>query len=220
MYRAGFIVSLLTPLALVAQADVERNFTVGDFDRVAVSQGINLNLVTGSAPSVRATADIDQSLDSLDVVVDNGELKIRRRARGFSFFNMGIFFRQVTVDVVASEIDAVQSSSGATAVLTDIACDDMRIDASSGSSVEASGRCDSLTIDASSGASVDVSELGVDNALVNSSSGARITVFVRETFRGDASSGSSISVFGGPEITQYDTSSGARIDVRENPQII
>ena len=69
---------VMSSLTLSAYADVEREFSVGDFDSVAVSQGINLNLVMGSVSSVTAVADKDSDLDRLEIEVDDGELKIRR----------------------------------------------------------------------------------------------------------------------------------------------
>ena len=49
-----FAALFLSSVALSTYADVEREFSVDDFDSVTVSQRINLNLVMGSAPSVTA----------------------------------------------------------------------------------------------------------------------------------------------------------------------
>ena len=155
-------------------ADVEREFSVDDFDSVTVSQGINLNLVMGSAPSVTAVAEKDSDLDRLEIEVDEGELVIRRGSWVSGLFSMGKSRGSVTVNVVASELQAVASSSGANADLIDITCADLEVDASSGSRIEVSGSCDTVAIDASSGASVDSSDLITIDASVDSSSGASI----------------------------------------------
>jgi hypothetical protein len=126
----------------------------------------------------------------------------------------------VTVNVVASKLEALVSSSGANADLTGIACDDLTLDASSGSIIEASGRCDTVVIDASSGAVVDSRDLMTAEAMVDSSSGASIKVFAGESFRGDASSGSSVRVYGSSEMAESTTSFGARIDMRGHEQTI
>ena len=185
-----------------------------------VSQGITLNLVMGNSPSVNAMATNDRDLDRLEIEVDDAVLEIRRGSWVSGFFSMGQSHGSVTVNVVASELEALVSSSGATADLTGIACDDLTLDASSGSRIEASGRCDTVVIDASSGAVVDSRDLMTAEALVDSSSGASIKVFAGESFRGDASSGSSVRVYGTPEMAESTTSSGARIDTRGHEQTI
>ena len=215
-----FATLFLSSVALSAYAGVEREFSVDDFDSVAVSQGINLNLVMGSPSSVTAVAEDDSDLDSLEIEVDDGELEIRRGSWVSGLFSIGKSHGSVTVNVVASELQAVASSSGANADLIDITCTDLQIDASSGSRIEVSGSCDTVAIDASSGASVDSSDLITIDASVDSSSGASIQVFAGESFRGDASSGSSIRVYGNPEVAESETSSGASIDLRSHAQTI
>ena len=215
-----FVALFVSSVALPTHADVEREFSVDDFDSVAVSQGINLNLVMGSPSSVTAVADDDSDLDSLEIEVDDGELVIRRGSWVSGLFSMGKYRGSVTVDVVASELQAVASSSGANADLVDITCADLEVDASSGSRIEVSGSCDTVAIDASSGANVDSSDLITADASVDSSSGASIQVFAGESFRGDASSGSSIRVYGSPEVAESETSSGASIDLRSHTQTI
>ena len=215
-----FVALFVSSVALPTHADVEREFSVDDFDSVAVSQGINLNLVMGSPSSVTAVADDDSDLDSLEIEVDDGELVIRRGSWVSGLFSMGKSRGSVTVNVVASELQAVASSSGANADLIDITCADLEVDASSGSRIEVSGSCDTVAIDASSGASVDSSDLITIDASVDSSSGASIQVFAGESFRGDASSGSSIRVYGNPEVAESETSSGASIDLRSHAQTI
>jgi hypothetical protein len=210
----------MSSVALSTYAEVEREFSIDDFDRVTVSQGINLNLVMGSATSVTAVADKDSDLDRLEIEVDEDVLEIRRGSWVSGLFSMGMSHGSVTVNVVANELQAVSSSSGANADLSDITCSDLRLDASSGSRVEVSGRCDTVVIDASSGANVDSSDLLTTDAAVEASSGASIRVFASESFSGDASSGSSIRVYGNPEVVESETSSGASIDLRNHAQTI
>jgi len=215
-----FVALFLSSVALPTHADVEREFSVDGFDSVAVSQGINLNLVMGSPSSVTAVADDDSDLDNLEIEVDDGELVIRRGSWVSGLFSMGKSRGSVTVNVVTSELQAVSSSSGANADLIDITCTDLQVDASSGSRIEVSGSCDTVAIDASSGANVDSRDLLTTDAAVDASSGASIRVFAGERFSGDASSGSSIRVYGNPEVAESETSSGASIDLRSHSQTI
>ena len=215
-----FAALFLSSVALSTYADVEREFSVDDFDSVKVSQGINLNLVMGSAPSVTAVAEKGSDLDRLEIEVDEGVLEIRRGSWVSGLFSIGKSHGSVAVNVVASELQAVASSSGANADLIDITCTDLQVDASSGSRIEVSGSCDTVAIDASSGANVDSRDLLTTDAAVDASSGASIRVFARDSFSGDASSGSSISVYGNPEVAESETSSGASIDLRSRAQTI
>jgi hypothetical protein len=217
---AQFAALFLSSVALSTYADVEREFSVDEFDSVSVSQGINLNLVMGSAPSVTAVAEKDSDLDSLEIEVDDGELEIRRGSWVSGIFSMGKSRGSVKVNVVAGELQAVASSLGANADLIDITCTKLQVDASSGSNIKVSGSCDTVAVDASSGANVDSSDLITADASVDSSSGASIRVFAGESFRGDASSGSSIRVYGNPEVAESETSSGASIDLRSHVQTI
>ena len=214
-----FVALFVSSMALSAYADVEREFIVGDFDSVAVSQGINLNLVMGSVSSVTAVADKDSDLDRLEIEVDDGELEIRRGSWVSNLFSIAKPHGNVAVNVVVSELQSVEASSGASADLIDIRCTDLLVDASSGSRIDVSGRCDTVTIDASSGAVVDSTDLLATDASVDSSSGASIKVFAGDRFDGDASSGSSIRVYGSPEVAESETSSGASIDLRHKQTI-
>ena len=184
-----FAALFLSSVALSTYAEVEREFNVDDFDSVTVSQGINLNLVMGSARSVIAVAEKGSDLDRLEIEVDEGVLEIRRGSWVSGLFSIGKSHGSVTVNVVASELQAVASSSGANADLIDITCTDLQVDASSGSRIEVSGSCDTVAIDASSGANVDSRDLLTTDAAVDASSGASIRVFARDSFSGDASSG-------------------------------
>ena len=47
---AQFAALFLSSVALSTYADVERDFSIDEFDSVSVSQGINLNLVMGVSP--------------------------------------------------------------------------------------------------------------------------------------------------------------------------
>ena len=198
--------SFMSSLALSANADVEREFSVDAFDSVAVSQGIKLNLMMGLASSVTALADDKSDLDRVEIEVDDKVLEIRRGSWVSGIFSMGKSRGNVMVKVVANELQAVASSSGANADLIDITCTDLHVDASSGSTIEVTGSCDTVTIYASSGASVDSSDMITMEASADSSCGANIGVFASESFRGDASSGSSIRVYGSPEATESEMS--------------
>lgn len=64
---------------------VERSFTVGAFDRIAVSGPYDVTVRSGGQPGVTARGG-QAILDETEVVVENGELRIKpKNRRGFSW---------------------------------------------------------------------------------------------------------------------------------------
>ena len=203
--------SVMALLALEARADAEQSFDVVDFTRVAASQGVEVTITMGSEPRVTASAETEKDLERLEIEVDDGELRIRRGSWSSSIWNWGKSYGHVSVNVVAPKLEGLSSSSGANLTAVDISCEELSIDASSGSRLALSGGCNEIDIDASSGASINARELEAKSVAVDASSGANIDVYAAMNFKGDASSGANVDVYGASQVFESDTSSGARI---------
>ena len=203
--------SFVALLALEAHAGAEQSFDVADFTRVAASQGVEVNVTMGSVPRVTASAETEKDLERLEIKVDDGELRIRCGSWSSSIWNWGKSYGHVSVNVVAPKLEGLSSSSGANLTAVDISCEELSIDASSGSRLAVSGGCNEIDIDASSGASINARELEAKSVAVDSSSGANIDVYAAMNFKGDASSGANVDVYGASQVFESDTSSGARI---------
>lgn len=203
--------SFIALLALEAHAGAEQSFDVADFTRVAASQGVEVNITMGSTPRVTASAETEKDLERLEIKVDDGELRIRRGSWSSSIWNWGKSYGHVSVNVVAPKLEGLSSSSGADLTAVDISCEELSIDASSGSRLAVSGGCSEIDVDASSGASINARELEVKSVVVDASSGANVDVFAVINFQGDASSGANVDVYGAAQVFESDTSSGARI---------
>ena len=203
--------SVMALLALEARADAEQSFDVVDFTRVAASQGVEVTITMGSEPRVTASAETEKDLERLEIEVDDGELRIRRGSWSSSIWNWGKSYGHVSVNVVAPKLEGLASSSGANLTAVDISCEELSIDASSGSRLALSGGCNEIDIDASSGASINARELEAKSVAVDASSGANIDVYAAMNFKGDASSGANVDVYGASQVFESDTSSGARI---------
>jgi len=208
---AKICIPLLGLTSLSTQASVEQSFDVADFTRVTASQGIEVKVIMGATAQVIASADTEKDLERLEIKVDNGELRIRRGSWSSSIWNWGESYGNVLVDVVATELEGLSSSSGASVTAVDITCRELSLDASSGSRLAVSGGCNEVDVDASSGAAIDARDLEAEVVTVDASSGANIDVFASIDFQGDASSGANVDVFGAPQAFDSDTSSGARI---------
>jgi hypothetical protein len=178
---------------------------------VAASQGVEVNITMGSSTRVVVKAETEKDLERLEIEVDDGELRIRRGAWSSSIWNWRSSGGRVSVGVVVSELEGLSSSWGAKVTATDVDCEELSLDASSGSKIVVSGGCNAVKVDVSSGAVVDARDFKVEVVTVDASSGANIDVFASVNFQGDASSGASVDVFGTPELFEANTSSGARI---------
>jgi hypothetical protein len=178
---------------------------------VAASQGVEVNITMGSSTRVVVKAETEKDLERLEIEVDDGELRIRRGAWSSSIWNWRSSGGRVSVGVVVSELEGLSSSWGAKVTATEVDCEELSLDASSGSKIVVSGGCNAVKVDVSSGAVVDARDFKVEVVTVDASSGANIDVFASVNFQGDASSGASVDVFGTPELFEANASSGARI---------
>lgn len=218
--NAILCLSLSVLLSLSAQANTEQSFDVERFTRVAASQGVEVNVTMGSSTQVVARAETEKDLERLEIEVDDGELRIRRGSWSSSIWNWRSSGGRVSVDVVVSELEGLSSSTGARVTAVEVDCEELSLDASSGSRIVVSGGCNEVEVDASSGAVIDARAFKVEVVTVDASSGARIDVFASANFQGEASSGASVDVFGTPKLFDSDTSSGARIARRGERELI
>lgn len=183
--NAILCISLSALASLSAQANTEEYFDVERFTRVAASQGVEVNITMGSLTQVVARAETAKDLERLEIEVDDGELRIRR--------------------------GSWSSSTGAKVTAVEVDCEELFLDASSGSKIVVSGDCAEVEVDGSSGAVIDARDFKVEVVTVDASSGANIDVSASVNFQGHASSGASVHVFGTPKFFESDTSSGAQI---------
>lgn len=203
--------SVVGLISLEAHAGAEQSFDVADFTRVAASQGVEVTITMGSMPRVTASAETEKDLERLEIEVEDGELRIRRGSWSSSIWSLAKSYGNVSVTVVVPKLEGLSASSGANLAAVDISCEELSIDASSGSRLAVSGGCNEIDIDASSGASINARELEVKSVVVDASSGANVDVFAAINFQGDASSGANVDVYGASQVFESDTSSGARI---------
>ena len=103
------LIAAVSLIALTAPAFAEeRGFPVGGFDRLAVSGSADVMVMTGRAPSVRASGSA-ADLDRLDIGVEGGQLKIGHKREGmWSWHDGGKVHVAVTVPVLRS-VDAAGS---------------------------------------------------------------------------------------------------------------
>lgn len=196
--------------------DISEHFT-----GVRGSAGLDVYLEKGSETKV--VVEADENLHDLIITeVNNGFLKIRTRS------NISRA-KAKKVYVTYTELDALEASSGADVIANSVvkaeklslssssgADLEVEIDArevtastSSGADLKVFGRAKYFTADASSGSDLNAKELSVQKCRAEATSGADITVNVREDLDARASSGGDIRYYGNPtSVNKKDGHSG------------
>ncbi|MEM7765904.1 MAG: DUF2807 domain-containing protein [Pseudomonadota bacterium] len=196
-------------MALSAMAETLA-YPADGFDEIDVSAG--LSVVFERADTHSVTAEFERGGPE-DVVVDvkGDTLVIKRKQSGWSWGGDKV---KATFTVTAPNLTAIEASSGSSFSGSGVDAETFEIDVSSGSSVRVSGRCGAIDVDLSSGASVNAADLSCEDAVLDASSGASLSLAVSESISVDASSGASINVTGSPEVRDLDRSSGASVNIR------
>lgn len=210
----------------ITTAQTTENRKVSGFTSIDVSEGINVTLTMGSKESVEVTAPegyIDRVITEVSAA---GELDIF--IKGDNAGNKG---RHVEVNIVAKEINNIESSSGSSVNTTnaiksdeldidvssgahvDIKCeaDKVSVDVSSGAGAKVQGSAGFFSADASSGSNIKAGNLVAQKVVADASSGANIKVHAEKEINARVSSGGSVTYAGSPEMVDVEKSSGGRV---------
>jgi hypothetical protein len=199
----------------------ERNVTE-DFDKVKGSTGLDVYLSEGSENKIVVEAD-ENLMDIIETNISNGKLTIRaeRNIGRSKSKKVYVTYKKLTsieassgADVIAnsvvkSETLTLDSSSGAD-LEVEVFANDLYTETSSGADMEVSGKASTLYANASSGSDINAKKLLVSNCNAKASSGADITVNVKDKLNAKASSGGDIKYYGDPTaVTKKGSSSGS-----------
>lgn len=185
---------------------------VGDFTKVKGSSGIDIYLTEGSENKVVVEAD-ENLLDIIETRVENGKLRIRTadhtnigRAKSkkvhVTYVSLNSIEASSGSDIIANSVVKSESleldtSSGADLEL-EILAKEVYAETSSGSDMVLTGKATSLRAKASSGSDLNAKELMVIDCNADASSGADITVNVKDRLDAEASSGGDVHYYGNP----------------------
>ena len=182
----------------------------GDFTEVRGSSGLDVYLSQGEENKIVVEAD-ENLMQYIETDIENGKLIVT------TSHNIGhseskkvyVTYKQLNSieassgadvignSVIKSENLSLKSSSGAE-LKVEVFSKDLTAKTSSGSDMEISGKASSLNADASSGSELDAKELLVINCNAEASSGAGITVNVKEKLETHVGSGGNIDYYGNP----------------------
>ena len=224
------LAAVILAAGTAARAEVTK-FEFTDFDRIVLSEAIELTVNTGAdAYAVRGEAGGLSGTARLQVKLEGDTLKIERTERwspmmGLLDGQLRVYvdlpeLKELTVDSAAlarvvsgkaAQTVVFNVDSGGQLEVSQLDSELVRVHASSGGDLEISGRCSTLDVTASSGADVDLEDLRCQDVRVVASSGADVDVTATTRLEGDASSGGDISVEGQPAQREVRSSSGGNI---------
>jgi hypothetical protein len=212
-----------------ARPTAQRAFEVGAFDRIALSGSPDVIVAVGGAPSVRAEGDADL-IERLEVVVENGRLKIgvrERSGRWFSFRHHSGVTLHVTVPSLAGaaiegsgdiRIDRVQGTAfnGSIAGSGDLeigalAVGEANFSVAGSGGIRGAGSAERATISVAGSGDIDLVRLEAGDATVSLAGSGDIGIRATRTAAIDLRGSGDINVAGPARCTISKAGSG---DVR------
>jgi len=184
---------------------------VGDFNAVNSSTNVTVTLVKASSPSIEYTMRKGSDRD-LITEVKNGRLYVKIKSNKGNWGNSAkakvtVYYTNLeeikasagcTVksdNTIKSNTMEIEVSSGSTAKL-DIEANRVEVDVSSGATLKLKGKANRGNFEATSGSTLNARHFITDDAVVEASSGASLSIHVDESLDASAGSGASISYSG------------------------
>lgn len=222
----------LLALLLIVVSPLTAQSTTKDFNEfsgVIASGNIEMTLIADNENYAKIRGDEDD-IEKLKIEMKGSNLKFALRNKGlFNWFgNIGKVHIELHYSETLSYINT--SASADIRTLETMISDELKLNSSSGSSIELDLDCNKLKANLSSGAEIILEgEIGVQDIIVssganyksseaasaevyaNASSGGDIKVWVEDKIEGHASSGASIRYKGEPNIRDLSSSSGGGI---------
>lgn len=196
----------------------------GDFDKISVSDGIDLIITIDDKSSIEIKAD-ENLQELIKTEVRDGVLKIysekniwRSKSRkayvslpSITGLKASAGASATSDELIKSSMMSIASSSGSTIKLA-LESQNVSTDASSGSTIKLEGSTENFKGSASSGSSIRCQDLRSENADVRVSSGAGLKIYSSKEIKARASSGASVRYYGSPEYVDSDSSSGGSVN--------
>ena len=197
----------------------EKREITGDFTEVSAAEGIDVYISQGSEYEILVEAD-ENIIELIATDIRNGRLRVHAEENiGRATKKVYVTLPQITMlksssgadlesldPITASDIELSASSGSMISLQLD--AEQVDADASSGADIKIKGTADELFADASSGANIRARDFEVRVCDAGVSSGANISVKVKEDLTADASSGGNIIYDGDPSVKKNKSDSG------------
>lgn len=202
---------------------VEKERTLGDFDEIKVTTGMNVWITQGDQTKVVVVADenlhdvilTEVSGKTLKVYTDSRirwakEKKVLITIDNLSKINSSAGSNVHSNGLLNFEDLEISTSSGSNANL-EVFSKNLSVSASSGANAKLKGNAYKLELDASSGANIIAGGLEAAICEAEASSGANVHITVLNEIEAHASSGGNVIYYGNPEKVDTKTSSGGNV---------
>jgi len=214
---------------VIYDANAEKR-TVGSFQAIKVSDGIDLYIIQGTEEGLVVSATELAHRDKMKTTVENGELKIY--LDGVTAWNWKN--RKLKAYVSVKSLNKLRASGGADVIIqgelkTDklhlvltggsdftgqVAVTDLTIDQSGGSDVHMKGNAVNVKIGASGGSDFKGFDLIAEYAIIDVSGGSDVTLTVNKEMAAEASGGSDVNYKGNPVIKYKSATGGGSVSKR------
>lgn len=201
----------------------EKRIVQGDFQKVSVSNAIDLVIIQSDSTEIVVEAD-DNLQKEIITKVENGTLIIKCKYSSFGDITKKVTVKMPKIDkleassaatvmsngVLLGEHIDLETSSAATMDL-DIESDNISADSGSGSTISIKGKALRIKTSASSGSSINANKLFANDVDAEVSSGASTNVHPIVSLRAEANSGGSINYDITPKSIEKTSNSGGSI---------
>ena len=177
---------------------------VGAFSAVDVSGAYEVDIICQKEPSLEIEGD-DNILPIVKTEIKNGTLYIRSE-HGFNVK------KPIKVRITTGNLDGLSSSGASKITLEGVKNEQLVIETSGASKIDAAGETKSLEIESSGASKVDVQELRASRVKVSLSGAGRAQVYASEEVNAEASGASQITYYGEPKVVNKSASGASSIN--------
>lgn len=174
------------------------------FHSVEISGGFEVQLETGDQHSIEVIGAPD-AISTVKIEVAGGELSVSRET---SFWRNS----SVQLRIVSPSVDAIELSGAVSLRAPKLQAQALKIEASGASSLVLSGAVDQLTLDLSGASTVDALGLLADKVHLEASGACKVKVHAASSLKVDVSGASSVHYAGTPKDLEVETSGASSIE--------
>ncbi|MBD0370745.1 MAG: DUF2807 domain-containing protein [Pyrinomonadaceae bacterium] len=177
---------------------------VGAFSSVDVSGAYEVQIVCQKQPGLEVEGD-DNILPLVETYVKNNTLYIKSEKS----FNVK---RSIKIRITTENLEGVNTSGASTITLEGVKNEQLVIETSGASKIDASGETKTLEIESSGASKVDVRDLRAARVKVSLSGAGHANVYASEEVNADVSGAASVTYYGEPKVVNKSVSGAGSIN--------
>jgi hypothetical protein len=177
---------------------------IGAFTSVNVSGAYEVEIVCQKQPGLEIEGD-DNILPLVNAFVKDNTLYIES-ARSFNVK------RAIKVRITTGNLEGLSSSGASKITLEGVKNEQLVIETSGASRIDAAGETKSLEIESSGASKVDVQELRASRVKVSLSGAGRANIYATEELNADVSGASQVTYYGEPKVVNKSISGAGSIN--------